>query len=95
MTVGHDVWIGHRRGAAPACRSGSARWSGRGRRHKRRRAVHHRRRQCPPDRFATLPRRRGRRDHVETAWWDWPREVLEERIGDFNDLETFLKKYAR
>jgi hypothetical protein len=29
-----------------------------------------------------------------TAWWDWPREVLEERIGDFNDLGTFLKKYA-
>ena len=30
-----------------------------------------------------------------TAWWDWPREVLEERIGDFSDLETFVKKYAR
>jgi hypothetical protein len=28
------------------------------------------------------------------AWWDWTREELEERFADFNDMDTFLAKYA-
>jgi hypothetical protein len=28
------------------------------------------------------------------AWWDWPREVLEERFADFNDLDRFVEKYG-
>ena len=28
------------------------------------------------------------------AWWDWPRELLEERFADFNDLDAFLEKYT-
>ena len=28
------------------------------------------------------------------AWWDWPRELLEERFADFNDLDSFIEKYA-
>jgi hypothetical protein len=31
---------------------------------------------------------------MRIAWWDWPRELLEERIDEFSDLETFLKTYA-
>ena len=27
------------------------------------------------------------------AWWDWPRDLLESRIADFNDLDRFLEMY--
>jgi hypothetical protein len=29
-----------------------------------------------------------------TAWWDWDHATLRDRLADFRDLETFLKKYA-
>ncbi|MBA3034753.1 MAG: acetyltransferase [Gammaproteobacteria bacterium] len=29
-----------------------------------------------------------------TAWWDWDHETLAERMADFNDLRSFLAKYA-
>jgi hypothetical protein len=29
-----------------------------------------------------------------TAWWDWPRDVLEARFDDLCDLDTFLARYA-
>jgi phosphonate metabolism protein (transferase hexapeptide repeat family) len=29
-----------------------------------------------------------------TAWWDWPHEVLAERMADFGDLRHFLARYA-
>ena len=28
------------------------------------------------------------------AWWDWPREVLEARFADLNDLDRFLEGYG-
>lgn len=31
---------------------------------------------------------------LQIAWWDWPREVLEERFADLYDLERFLEKYS-
>lgn len=33
---------------------------------------------------------------MELAWWDWPHEVLRERLPDFRSLpiEAFLEKYA-
>lgn len=29
------------------------------------------------------------------AWWNWPRDIIEERFYELNDLETFLKKYGQ
>lgn len=29
------------------------------------------------------------------AWWNWPRDVMEERFYELNDLETFLEKYGK
>jgi len=29
-----------------------------------------------------------------TAWWDWPHEVLAERMADFCDLRRFLARHA-
>jgi phosphonate metabolism protein (transferase hexapeptide repeat family) len=31
---------------------------------------------------------------IRTAWWDWPREILEERFADLNDAALFLQKYG-
>jgi hypothetical protein len=28
------------------------------------------------------------------AWWDWDRHSLEQRFGDFSDLERFIKTYG-
>jgi hypothetical protein len=31
---------------------------------------------------------------LEIAWWDWPRELLEQRFEDFTDMDAFLEKYG-
>lgn len=95
VTVGNDVWIGHGAILLPGVTVGLGAVVGAG-------AVVTKnvepytivvgvpakplRMRFPPDVAAAI---------TATAWWDWPRELLEERIGDFNDLETFLKKYGR
>ena len=95
VTVGHDVWIGHGAILLPGVSVGLGAVVGAG-------AVVTKDVE-PYTIVVGLPakplRLRFPQDVAEaitaTAWWDWPRELLEERIGDFNDLETFLKKYAR
>lgn len=32
---------------------------------------------------------------LSVAWWDWPHELIKERLADFNDVESFLRKFAR
>ncbi|MCZ8515193.1 DapH/DapD/GlmU-related protein [Paenibacillus filicis] len=31
---------------------------------------------------------------LEIAWWDWPRETLQERFHELNDIYGFIKKYG-
>ncbi|OCT12238.1 acetyltransferase [Paenibacillus pectinilyticus] len=31
---------------------------------------------------------------LQIAWWDWPREWLEERFHELNDVNAFVKKYG-
>jgi UDP-3-O-[3-hydroxymyristoyl] glucosamine N-acyltransferase len=31
---------------------------------------------------------------LEIKWWDWPREVLQERFYELNDINSFLEKYG-
>jgi phosphonate metabolism protein (transferase hexapeptide repeat family) len=31
---------------------------------------------------------------MQIAWWDWPREVLEERFHELNDMERFIQTYS-
>jgi phosphonate metabolism protein (transferase hexapeptide repeat family) len=95
VIVGHDVWIGHGAILLPGVTVGLGAVVGAG-------AVVTKD-VAPYTIVVGVPARPLRRRFPEdvaeaitaTAWWDWPRELLEERIDDFNDLEMFLKKYAR
>ncbi|MFM1652176.1 DapH/DapD/GlmU-related protein [Brevibacillus sp. B_LB10_24] len=31
---------------------------------------------------------------LQIAWWEWPREVLEQRFYELNDMESFIRKYS-
>lgn len=95
VTAGHDVWIGHGVLIMPGVTVGTGAVVGAG-------AVVTKdvepytvvvgvsakplRRRFPEDVAEAL---------LRIAWWDWPRELLEERIDDFLELEPFLRKYDR
>lgn len=31
---------------------------------------------------------------LQIAWWEWPREVMEERFYELNDVHRFIEKYG-
>ncbi len=93
VTIGHDVWIGHGAVVMPGVNIGT-------------RAVIGSSAVVTKDvpSYAIVggvPAKRIRdRFPAEVAaqlqaiaWWDWPRELLEERFADLNDLDLFLKRY--
>jgi phosphonate metabolism protein (transferase hexapeptide repeat family) len=95
VTIGHDVWIGHGATVMPGVTVGTGSVIGSG-------AVVTK--DVPPYTIvAGVPakpiKERFSRDVSERllsiAWWDWPRELLEERFDELNDLEAFLTKYAK
>lgn len=94
VTVGHDVWIGHGAILLPGVSVGTGAVIGAG-------AVVTK--DIEPYMIAVgVPakplRPRFPADVAERllriAWWDWNRELLEERFADLNDLSSFLEKYG-
>ena len=94
VTVGHDVWLGHGVLVMPGVSIGTGAVVGAG-------AVVTK--DIAPYTIAVgVPakplRLRFPEEAIEKlmqiAWWDWNRELLEERFEELNDLETFLEKYG-
>lgn len=95
VTVGHDVWIGHGAILLPGVSVGTGAVVAAG-------AVVSKdvppylivggvparpiRERFPADVAAAL---------LAIAWWEWPRELLEERFADLSDMPAFLAKYRR
>lgn len=94
VTIGHDVWIGHGAIIMPGIHIGTGAVVGAS-------AVVTKDIE-PYTIVAGVPAKPIRKrfsDEVikqllAIAWWDWSREVMEERINDFNDLDQFLKNHA-
>jgi phosphonate metabolism protein (transferase hexapeptide repeat family) len=94
VTIGHDVWLGHGALLMPGVSVGTGAVIGAG-------AVVTK--DIEPYTIAVgVPARPLRRRFDEDtaqkllaiAWWEWPREVLEARFEDLNDIDVFLEKYA-
>jgi phosphonate metabolism protein (transferase hexapeptide repeat family) len=94
VTIGHDVWIGHGAVVMPGVTVGNGAVIGS--------SAVVTKDVAPYTIVGGVPakpiRERFPRDVVEKleaiAWWDWPRELLEERFADLNDLDAFLEKYG-
>jgi hypothetical protein len=94
VTIGHDVWLGHGVIVLPGVSIGTGAVVGAG-------AVVTK--DIEPYTIAVgVPakplRTRFPADVVEKllriGWWDWPRELLEERLDELCDLSAFLEKYG-
>lgn len=94
VTVGHDVWIGHGAILLPGVSVGHGAVIGAG-------AVVTK--DVEPYMIVVgVPAKPLRPRFPEKtaekllalAWWDWPRELLEERFAEFNNLDAFLEKYG-
>lgn len=94
VTIGHDVWLGHGVIVMPGVSIGDGAVVGSGAVVTRdvdpymivggvpARPIRERFPQAVAARLAAI------------AWWDWPRDVLEERFLELNDLDAFLARYG-
>jgi len=94
VIIGHDVWIGHGAIIMKGVRIGTGAVVGSG-------AIVTKNVE-PYTVVVGVPARpikaRFPRDTIDRllhiAWWDWPREQLEERFYELNDIAGFIKKYG-
>ncbi|WP_145131599.1 DapH/DapD/GlmU-related protein [Paenibacillus sp. Y412MC10] len=94
VTIGHDVWIGHGAIIMKGVHIGTGAVIGSG-------AIVTK--DVEPYAIvvgvtAKPVRKRFSEDVIakllQIAWWDWPREVIQERFGELNDTDSFIRKYG-
>lgn len=95
VEIGHDVWIGHGSVILPSVKIGNGAVIG---------SMSVVTKDVPPYTIvagnpARIIRKRFSKkvaDAIEnTKWWDWPYEMIKERLDDFKDIRRFLYKYSR
>lgn len=95
VTMGHDVWVGHRAILMPGIRIGNGAVIGAGSLVTKDVA--------PYTIVAGAPAVKVRKrfpEHIwqaveEVCWWDWDHATLKERLPDFRDLRRFLALYGK
>lgn len=94
VTVGHDVWIGHNAVIMPGVSISSGAVIGSAAVVTHDVGAYEVAVGVP----ARVIRRRfptGVAEAIErTHWWEWPHDLLRERLPEFSDIERFLEKYA-
>lgn len=94
VEIGHDVWLGHGVIVLPGVKIGTGAVIGSGSIVTK---------DIPPYSIAVgVPSRviKSRFDEgtvekiMQTGWWDWDRQTLEERFDDFNHPDIFIEKYC-
>lgn len=95
VVLGHDVWIGHGAVIMPGVTVGTGAVVGSG-------AIVTK--DVEPYTIVVGVPAKPLRDRfpravaeklLDIAWWDWPREDLEDRFEDFMDINTFIEKYHK
>lgn len=93
VQVGHDAWLGHGCTVMPGVRIGNGAVVGSGSVVTRDVPAYGIVGGVP----AKIIRYRFNRDIGEAldriAWWDWPHELIRERLKDFSDLRAFICRY--
>ncbi|WP_042161367.1 DapH/DapD/GlmU-related protein [Paenibacillus gorillae] len=94
VTIGHDVWIGHGAIVMKGVTIGSGAVVGSG-------AIVTKDVEPYTVVVGVAARPIRKRFSEETirqllqiAWWDWSRELLEERFLELNDIDAFIRKYG-
>ncbi|RCW51717.1 hypothetical protein DFP97_10157 [Paenibacillus prosopidis] len=94
VTIGHDVWIGHGVTVMPGVTIGTGAVVGSGAVVTKDLEPYTIAAGVPAKQIKERFSRQVSRKLLEIAWWDWPRDMLEDKFDELNDVEKFISKYG-